>query len=204
MADKSKTDRTQDRNWDDEVPLEKKLDDLYALVDGLEVAMFTTRRADGHLVSRPMQVQRRTAGTDLWFMTNIESHKLEELASDPHVNCGFYKDRTREWVSVSGTARISQDKQIIHDLYQPDWRAWLGDEGGERDGGPDDPRIALVLIEAQSVMYSKQDRPMPLVLFEIAKGIVTGQQPNVSDLRSLDEDEIRRAASVSEPRPTNA
>jgi hypothetical protein len=45
---------------------------------------------------------------------------------------------------------------------------------------------------------------MPMVLFEIAKGIVTGQQPNVSDLRSLDEDEIRRAASVTEPRPTNA
>ena len=38
---------------------------------------------------------------------------LEELVTDPHVNCGFYKDRTREWVSVSGTARVTQDKQII-------------------------------------------------------------------------------------------
>ena len=63
-------DKTQDRNADNEVPLEKKLDDLYALIDGIEVAQFTTRRADGHLVSRPMQVQRRTAGSDLWFMTN--------------------------------------------------------------------------------------------------------------------------------------
>ena len=45
---------------------------------------------------------------------------------------------------------------------------------------------------------------MPKVLFEIAKGMVTGQQPNVSDMRSLDEGEIRRAASVSEPRPSSA
>jgi general stress protein 26 len=203
MADQAKHDRTQDKNWDNEVPLEKKLDDLYALIDGIEVALFTTRRPDGHLVTRPMQVQRRTAGSDLWFMTNIESHKLEELATDPHVNCGFYRDRTREWVSVSGTARITQDRRIVHELYQADWRAWLGDEGGNRDGGPDDPRIALVLIEAQSVIYSKQDRPTPFVLFELAKGIVTGSQPKVSDMRSLDEQELRRAGTLDEPRPNN-
>jgi general stress protein 26 len=197
-------DKTQERQYDNEVPLEKKLDDLYDLIDGIEVAQFTTRRPDGHLVSRPMQVQRRTAGTDLWFMTNAESHKLEELATDPHVNCAFYRDRTREWVSVSGTAHISQDRRIIHDLYQVDWRAWLGDEGGERDGGPDDPRIALVLIEAHSVIYSKKDRPAPLQLFELAKGIVTGTPPNMSDVRSLDEGELRRAAMLDEPKPTSA
>lgn len=197
-------DTTQEKNADNEVPLEKKLDDLYALIDGIETALFTTRRPDGQLVSRPMQVQRRTAGTDLWFMTNIESHKLEELATDPHVNCAFYKDRTREWVSISGTARVTQDRQLIHDMYARDWKMWLGDEGGARDGGPDDPRIALVLIDAQSVVYSKQNRPTPVVLFEMARGYVTGDQPKVSDLRSLDEQELRRAATVDEPRPTSA
>ena len=182
-------------NRDDDVPLEKKLDDLYALIDGIEVAMFTTRRADGSLVSRPMQVQERTAGTDLWFMTNVESHKLEELAYDRHVNLGFYRDRTREWVSVSGTAVLTQDRQVIHEMYKPDWRAWLGDQGGARDGGPDDPRIALVLIEAHSVIYSKQDRPTPIVLFQIAKAMVTGTPPKVSDLRSLGDAELGSAAA---------
>jgi len=191
MADSAK-----DRNKDNEVPLEKKLDDLYKLIDGIEIAMFTTRRADGMLVSRPMQVQERTAGTDLWFMTNIESEKLDELATDPHVNLAFYKDRTREWVSVSGTAIISRDKRIIQALYKPDWKAWLGDQGGDRDGSAKDPRIALVLVEANSVTYSKKDRPAPLVLFEIAKGMVTGQPPKVSDLRELREQEIVRAGSA--------
>ena len=190
-------DKTQEKNSDNEVPLEKKLDDLYTLIDGIEVAQFTTRRADGHLVSRPMQVQRRTSGSDLWFMTNGESHKLEELATDPHVNCAFYKERTREWVSVSGTAIISRDKRLIHDLYQPDWRAWLGDEGGERDGGPDDPRITLVLIDAHSVIYSKKDRPAAVQLFSLAKGIVTGTPPKMSDTRMLDEHELGRATAVS-------
>jgi len=188
------TDRTKDKNQDEDVPLQKKLDDLYTLIDGMEVAMMTTRRPDGFLVSRPMQTQERTAGTDLWFVTNIESHKLEELATDPHVNLGYYKDRTREWVSVSGTAIISRDKRLIHDLYKPDWRAWFGDEGGERDGGPDDPRIALVLVEAHSVTYQKKDRPSPLILFNVVKGIVTGDPPKTGDLRELGERELKQGA----------
>jgi general stress protein 26 len=186
---------TQDRNRDENVPLEKKLDDLYALIDGIEVAMFTTRRQDGSLVSRPMQVQERRAGTDLWFVTDVESHKLEELVHDRHVNLGFYRDRTREWVSVSGTAVLTQDKRLIHEMYKPDWRAWFGDQGGERDGGPDDPRLALILIDAHSVVYSKQDRPTPVVLFQIAKSMVTGTPPKVSDLRTLGEAELGSAAA---------
>ena len=188
-------DDTQERNRDDDVPLEKKLDDLYALIDGIEVAMFTTRRQDGSLVSRPMQVQERRAGTDLWFVTDVESHKLEELAHDRHVNLGFYRDRTREWVSVSGTAVLTQDKRLIHEMYKPDWRAWFGDQGGARDGGPDDPRLALILIDAQSVVYSKQDRPTPVVLFQIAKAMVTGTPPKVSDLRTLGEAELDSRAA---------
>lgn len=183
------------KNADNEVPLEKKLDDLYALIDGIEVAMFTTRRPDGQLVSRAMEVQERTAGTDLWFMTNWESHKLEELATDPHVNLAFFKDRTREWVSVSGSAIISRDKKLIRELYKPDWKAWLGDQGGERDGGPNDPRIALILVEATSVTYSKKDRPAPVVLFNLVKGMLTGEPPKVADLRELGAADIKRAAS---------
>lgn len=195
-------DSTTQKNADNEVPLEKKLDDLYQLIDGIEVAQFTTRRADGHLVSRPMQVQRRAAGTDLWFMTNGESHKLEELATDPHVNCAFYNNSSREWVSVSGTAALSRDKTMIHDLYQADWRAWLGDEGGARNGGPEDPRITLVLIEAHSVTYSKKDRPAPLQLFSLAKGMVTGEPPKMSDTRTLDAGELRQAPAVSGDKAT--
>lgn len=190
-------DTTTEKNKDNAVPLEKKLDDLYTLIDGIETAQFTTRRADGHLVSRPMAVQRRVDGADLWFMTNGDSHKLEELSTDPHVNCAFYNNSSREWVSVSGTAVVSRDKKTIHDLYQPDWKAWLGDEGGERDGGLDDPRITLVLIEAHSVTYSKKDRPAPVQLFEVAKGMVTGTPPKMSDTRELSASELAQAPSVS-------
>ena len=181
---------TEDKDRDNEVSTEKKLDDLYKLIEGIEVAMMTTRRPDGYLVSRPMQVQDRRGAADLWFVTSSETHKLDELEFDPHVNLAFYRDRTREWVSVSGTARLSRDRKTIHELYQPDWRAWFGDQGGERDGGPDDPRLTLVLVEAHTVHYLKQDRPQPVVLISVLKGIVTGEAPKTGDLREIGPGEL--------------
>lgn len=172
------------------VPVEKKLDDLYKLIDGIEVAMFTTRRADGQLVSRPMQVQGREPGADLWFVTATDADKLDELEFDPHVNLAFYRDRTREWVSVSGTARVSQDRAKIEELYKPDWKAWLPSEGGNRDGGPDDPRWALVLVDAQTVVYMVSDTPRPVALFEVAKGILTGSTPDIGSVRTVGGGEL--------------
>jgi general stress protein 26 len=185
------TDATS-KNRDNEVPLEKKLDDLYKLIDGVETAMVTTRRADGHLVSRAMATQRRTNGSDLWFITNAESEKFEEIAKDPHVNVSYFRDRTGEWVSVSGRAILSQDRDLIDSLYSPDWKAWLGDTGdGRRNGGPHDPRIALILVEADSVTYSKKDRPTPVVLFQMLKARFNGEPAKVADLRELGRDELR-------------
>jgi general stress protein 26 len=174
----------------DDAPLTKKLDDLYRLIEGIEIAMFTTRRPDGRLVSRPMATQTQAEGSDLWFVTNIESHKLDELEFDPQVNLAYYRDRTREWVSVSGIATVSQDRRAIRELYRKDWKAWFGDEGGERDGGPDDPRLALILVDVQSVTYLKVDKPRPVVLFEVARAMVTGTPPRIGAQRELSGEEI--------------
>jgi general stress protein 26 len=175
------------------VALEKKLDELYGLIEGIEIAMFTTRRRDGRLVSRPMATQTQAKGSDLWFVTDIESDKLDELAFDPQVNLAYYKDRTREWVSVSGTARVTQDRRLIHELYRKDWKAWFGDAGGARDGGPDDPRLALIMVDVESVVYLKLDKPQPVVLFEVARAMVTGSPPDVGAQREVSGAEIDRA-----------
>jgi general stress protein 26 len=189
MADKAVA-----KNTDDAVPTDKKLDDLYDLIDGIEIAMLTTRRPDGHLVSRPMQTQERTTGLDLWFMTNLETHKLDDLVSDPHVNLAYYKDGSREWVSVAGLATITTDRALVQELYKPDWKAWLGDEGGNRDGSANDPRIALILVEAESVTYMKVTKPKPVVLFEVARAMVTGSPPKVGSIRTVTDRELDRGA----------
>lgn len=168
---------------------EKKLDELYELIKDIEIAMMTTRRADGHLVTRPMATQDHGPMGDLWFVTDIDTHKVEELEQDPHIGIGYLDGRTREWVSVSGTATISQDRAKIRELWEPDWKMWFGDEGGERDGGPDDPRLALIIVDAHAVHYMKGD-PMPKVLFEMAKSKVTGERPEMGREEHISRSEL--------------
>ncbi len=183
------------RDEDVQVSTEKKLEDLYELIDGIEVAMLTTRSRDGALVSRPMATQTRRAGTDLWFVSSVESGKIEELIADPQVNLSYYKDGSREYVSVSGRAHVTQDPAMIRQLYAADWRAWLGDEGGDRDGGPEDPRIALIEVQAESAVYLKSSLPRPLALFSVVKAAITGTPPHIGVVGELDRRELKRGAA---------
>ena len=168
----------------------KKIDELYDLIKGSETAMFTTRGPTGQLVSRPMATQDRIEGADLWFVTNVETHKLDDLALDPHVNCSYYNNRTHEWVSVSGLAHLSKNRARIRQLYQEDWKTWFGDEGGDRDGGPNDSRIALIMVEAELATYMKVNKSRPIILFETLKGIVTRSRPVMGDVKEVSGAEL--------------
>jgi general stress protein 26 len=95
-------------------------------------------------------------------------------------------------VSVSGRARVSNDRARIRELYAPDWKMYFEDEGGEKNGGPDDPRLRLVQVDVDSVIYAKKTSSRPVALFELAKGFVTGEQPELLRMEELGEAETRR------------
>jgi general stress protein 26 len=158
---------------------------LFEMIDQLETCMLTTRRPDGHLVSRAMATQAHAPGADLWFVTTEGSPKLLEIEHDPHVNLAYYKDRTREWISVAGLARISRDRATIHQLFRPDWKLWFPDEGDPRHGTAEDPRLVLVGVDVHSAMFLEVDKPTPVVLYEIAKGWLTGTMPDVGEMHEV-------------------
>jgi len=172
--------------------VKKKLEAFHAMIENIDTAMFTTRRRDGRLVSRPMANQALAAGADLWFVTYDGAPKLADLARDAHVNLAYYKDRTREWVSVSGVAKVTTNRRKIRELYRPDWRAWFGDEGGVRDGTADDPRIVLVGVDIEMASFMEVSKPQPIVLFEVVKGMLTGTPPNVGKTQRVSRTEVRQ------------
>jgi general stress protein 26 len=158
---------------------------LYEHVDDIEIAMLTTRRRDGHLRSRAMATQKRAEGADLWFVTYEGASKLNDLQFDSHVNLTYYKDRTREWVSISGIASVSRDRKKIHELYAADWKAWFPDEGDPRHGTPDDPRMVLIGVDVRAAEFLEVDKPMPVALYEVAKGWLTGSMPDVGEMHEV-------------------
>lgn len=165
--------------------MNQDLAQLYSHIDDIDIAMMTTRRQDGHLQSRAMATQKRAAGADLWFVTLDKTAKVYDLEADPHVNLSYYKDRTREWISVSGIASLSRDRHKIHELYTPDWKAWFPKEGNPKHGTPADPRIVLIGIDVHAAAFLEVNKPHPIVLFEVVKGWVTGSTPEIGEMHHV-------------------
>lgn len=167
--------------------MKTELDKFYQLIDTIEVAMMTTRRPDGHLESRAMATQKQAAGADLWFVTADSSGKLRDLAYDPHINLAYFNTRSYEWVSASGIATMSRDRAKIAELYAPDWKAWFGSEGDPRHGTVDDPRFVLIGVDVHAAVFLEVNKPKPVVLFELAKGWLTGEAVRPGEMHELQQ-----------------
>jgi general stress protein 26 len=128
-----------------------------------------------------MAPQKPADGADLWFVTYEGSAKLDDLAADPHINLAFYKDRTREWISVTGIARISRDRDKIKELYAPDWKMWFAEKGDPRHGTPDDPRMVLIGVDVHAAVFLEVNKPRPVVIYEMVKGWLRGEMPKLGE-----------------------
>ncbi len=164
-----------------------ELQKFYDLIEDLDTAMMTTRRSDGHLRSRAMANQKQASGADLWFVTADGTAKLADLAQDSHVNLSYYRDANREWVSVSGTAVLSNDRAKIGELYAADWKIWFPDNGDPRAGTPDDPRLVLIGVTVHAAEFLEVNKPRPVLLYELVKGWLTGTEPEFGESHRLTE-----------------
>ena len=86
--------------------------------------MFTTRRPDGHLVSRPMATQKQAVdGADFWFVTDGDAHKLDELEHDPpREPLLLPRPHARVGVGERQRAAISRDRRAIRRCTRPTGR----------------------------------------------------------------------------------
>lgn len=166
--------------------MSQELDKLYEMVDAIGTAMLTTRRPDGFLVSRAMANQKHAPGADLWFVTSDQTDKLHDLEYDPHVNVAYYKDSSREWISIAGLAKISRERGTIAALWAPDWKVWFPAEGDPRHGTPEDPRIVLIGVDVHSAVFLEVNEPKPVVLYELVKGWVSGREPDIGTMRRVE------------------
>ena len=171
--------------------MNSELSKLYEMIEGTDTTMMTTRRPDGHLESRAMANQKRIPGADLWFVTMEATAKLRDLEFDPHLNLAYYTDRTREWISVSGVATVSRDRQKVRELYAADWKMWFPSEGDSRHGTPDDPRMVLIGVDVHFATFFEVNKSMPVVLFELAKGWATGGTPEIGEVHEVSNPERR-------------
>jgi general stress protein 26 len=125
---------------------EDNIANLAAVIADLRVAMLTTVEADGSLRSRPMVIQETPFDGSLWFLTDVETAKVYEIARERHVNLSFANPDSQKFVSVSGTATIVQDSAKVKQLWTPMHQAWF-------PRGVDDPKIALLRVAVTKAEY---------------------------------------------------
>lgn len=163
---------------------QEKMQEFQELVDGFDLAMLVTDD-DGVIVSRMMATQKRRPGVDMWFVCTASDEKVSEIMQHPEVNVSYVNNSSRDWVSVSGTATINKDRALIRELYKPDWKAWFPDEGGEMNGGPDDPRITLIDVDAHRVTYFNNKDSKPVALFKVLRAMATGNPPDFGQSKAF-------------------
>ena len=159
-------------------PTDDDLDTIRSIMGDTRFAIVTTRTRDGALVSRPLAVlQGDEFDGTVWFFTPEPSPKTDDIDGDPHVNVAYADGASH--VSLSGTATITRDPAIIDRFWNPWAEAWFA-------GGRDDPAVALLQIEADTVEFWHVDKPALVRGFEVAKALITRSAPDVGDAKTVE------------------
>lgn len=145
----------------------EQIEKLRALIKDIDFCMLTTADQDGTLRSRPMSTQQAEFDGDLWFFTEANTAKVEEVQRDQHVNVSYSDPDKNCYVSVSGIAQVMRDKAKIKELWSPVLRAWF-------PKGPDDPNLALLKVTVNQAEYWDDTSSSMVQFLKMVKAAVTG------------------------------
>ena len=148
---------------------------VWDLMKKIGFAMLVTRDGD-RLRARPMSACLDRDANAIFFLTDARRHKDEEIARDPHVNLSFADTGSQKYVSLTGTAAISNDREKIRQLFSTPAKAWWD--------LAEDPNIRVLEISPDDAEY--WDSPGSVISYvKMATAAVTGTRPNLGDNRKV-------------------
>ncbi len=154
---------------------QEDLNKLIDMIKDVDIAMMTTVDDDGSLRSRPMRTQKVMDDGILWFFTGYESGKSHEIKdNDAHVNLSYSDPDDQLYVSVSGKATLTKDKNKIDELWNPTLKAWFPE-------GKDDPNVALIKVKIDKAEYWDAPNSTLIHLYGMAKAALTGEKTKPGD-----------------------
>lgn len=153
--------RDTDRAWD--------------LMKKIGFAMLVTRDGD-RLRARPMHAYLERENNAVYFLTDARRHKDEEIARNPEVNLSFADASDQKYVSVSGTAEVSNDRARIKQLFSTPAKAWWD--------SAEDPNIRVLKFTPDDAEF--WDSPGSVISYvKMAAAAVTGSRPEIGDNRKV-------------------
>ncbi len=141
---------------------------LEAIVEAARTVLLLSHGEDGKIVGRPMALQKQKRDSMIYLASSIDSKKVAEVQQNPRVTVAV---QNREGIAmIAGTCHISQDRRLIEELWQDDWKVWW-------PKGKSDPEIAIMVVEPEEATFWDQDAAHGLsYLYRYVKARVTGSE----------------------------
>ncbi|HEX8214835.1 MAG TPA: pyridoxamine 5'-phosphate oxidase family protein [Allosphingosinicella sp.] len=147
------------------------VDHVWEMMETIGFCMFSS--FDGEEIrSRPMAAYVEREEGRILFLTDAESHKDEEIAARPNVNLAFADAGSHSYVSLTGRAVISNDREKIRDLFNVPAKAWWD--------SPDDPSIRLLSVTPHDAQYWDSPGRVRAYL-KMAAAAVSSARPEMGD-----------------------
>ena len=151
------------------------VDRVWDLMKKIVFAMLVTRDGD-KLRARPMSAYLDRDANSIFFLTDARNHKDEEIARDPSINLSFADAGSQKYVSLTGTAVISNDRTKIKELFSTPAKAWWD--------SPEDPNIRLLKITPDDAEF--WDSPGTVISYvKMAAAAVTTTRPDLGENRKV-------------------
>jgi general stress protein 26 len=153
------------------------IDRVWDIIEKVGVCVLTTQFAGG-LRARPLEARPdRDAGL-IFFVTDINSAKEDEIEATPDVGLVFIDSSSKAYLSITGRARVMRDAEKTKAVWRKTDEVWWR-------GGPNDPDVRLLRIEP--VTAELWDGPASVIVsaFEFAKARLTGEEPNLGENRKV-------------------
>lgn len=146
-------------------------DKVWDLMKKVSICMLATK--DGETIrSRPMGAYLRKEENRIYFLTDVRRHKDDEIASDARVCLAFADASAQTYVSLTGTARVSQDPAKVKELWSTPAKAWWD--------SPEDPNIRVLTVTPQDAEY--WDSPGTVVSYaKMALAAVSNTRPALGE-----------------------
>ena len=155
---------------------EDNLDRVWDIIEKVGVTMLTTQFSGG-LRARPLEARpERDAGL-IWFVTDVRSHKDEEIAASPDVGLVFIDHGAKAYLSITARAQVLDDHAKAAAIWKRTDDLWWQ--------GPDDPSVRVLRIEPSTAELWDGPSSSAVALFEMAKAKLTGEQPKLGENRKV-------------------
>lgn len=150
-------------------------DRAWELMKKIGFAMLVTRDGD-KLRARPMSAYLERENNAIYFLTDAQHHKDDEIARSPGINLSFADASAQKYVSLTGTAVVSNDRAKIKELFSTEAKAWWE--------SADDPNIRVLKVTPDDAEY--WDSPGTVVSYvKMAAAAVTGSRPDIGENRKV-------------------